>query len=91
MSFKSAASGRFCQLCAELPEEIQSWPINSTNCLKFEQNPFHPSLQLKQVGETWTARFGLYYRVVGYREGHLFRWGWIGSHEAYNQMIERMK
>jgi hypothetical protein len=43
------------------------------------------------VGETWTARVGLYYRVVGYREGNLFRWGWIGSHEAYNKIIKRMK
>jgi hypothetical protein len=25
------------------------------------------------------------------REGNVFRWGWIGSHEAYNELLRRMK
>ncbi|SPF56149.1 hypothetical protein SBA4_790017 [Candidatus Sulfopaludibacter sp. SbA4] len=29
--------------------------------------------------------------MVGYRKGGLFRWGWIGSHEAHNQIIKRIK
>jgi hypothetical protein len=62
MSFKSVASERFWQLYAELPEEIQE--LADKQYELFEQNPFHPSLQLKQVGETWTARVGLYYRVI---------------------------
>ena len=75
MSFKSVASERFWQLYAELLEEIQK--LANKQYELFEQNPFHPSLQLKQVGETWTARVGLYYRVVGYREGISF--GGAGS------------
>jgi hypothetical protein len=89
MSFKSVASERFWQHYAELPEEIQK--LADKQYELFEQNPHHPSLQLKQVGEVWTARVGLYCRVIGYREGNLFRWGWIGPHEAYNKIIKRMK
>jgi hypothetical protein len=88
MSFKSVASERFWLLYAELPEEIQKLADKQYDL--FERNP-HPSLQLKQVGEVWTARVGPYYCVMGYREGNLFRWGWIGPHETYNKMIKRMK
>jgi hypothetical protein len=73
MPFKSFASERFWQLYADLPEEIQK--LADKQYELFEQNPFHPSLKLKQVGEVWTARVGLYYRVIGYREENLFRWG----------------
>lgn len=89
MTYKSVASERFWQLYAQLPKEIQKLADKQHEL--FEQNPFHPSLQLKQVGEIWTARVGLYYRVIGYREGNLFRWGWIGPHGTYNKILRRMQ
>ena len=89
MSFKSVASERFWQLYAELLEEIQA--LADKQYELFEQNPFHPSLQLKQVGEVWTARVGLYYRLIGYREGNVFRWELDRPHEAYNKIVKRMK
>ena len=35
----------------------------------FGQNPRHPSLQLKQVGEFWSARVNDAYRALAVREG----------------------
>jgi hypothetical protein len=46
---------------------------------------------LKQVGEVWTVRIGQSYRAIGYRQDNRFNWGWIGSHEAYNKFLQRMK
>ena len=57
----------------------------------FRQDPFHPSLHLKQVAVVCTVRVGRSYRAIGYREGGIFRWGWIGSHESYNKLFRRMK
>lgn len=89
MAFKSVASDRFWELYAELPEEIQQ--LADKQFEVFQRDPFHQSLHLKEIGEVWTARIGLHYRVIGYREGNLFRWGWIGSHEAYDRIIKRLK
>ena len=45
----------------------------------FEEDPFHPSLALKQKGEVWTADVGRSYRAIAYREGNNFHWFWIGT------------
>jgi hypothetical protein len=89
MAFRSFASERFWQLYSELPAEVQR--LADKQYELFREDPFHPSLQLKQVGEVWAARIGRSHRVIGYREGDTFYWGWIGSHEAYNKLLRRMK
>lgn len=89
MAFQSFASERFWQLYGDLPAEVQR--LADKQYELFRQDPFHPSLHLKQVGEVCTVRVGRSYRAIGYREGDVFRWGWIGSHEAYNKLLRRMK
>jgi len=89
MAFRSFASERFWQLYRKLPVEVQR--LADRQYELFREDPFHPSLHLKQVGEVWTVRIGLSHRAIGYREGEIFRWGWIGSHEAYNKALRRMK
>jgi hypothetical protein len=89
VAFHSFASERFWQLYGQLPAEVQRLADKQFALLK--ENPSHPSLRLKQVGEVWTVRIGLSYRAMAYREGETFRWGWIGSHEAYNKLLGRMK
>ena len=89
MPFRSFASHRFWQLYRELPDEVQR--LADKQYELFREDPFHPSLHLKQVGEVWTARIGRSYRVIGYREDDAFYWGWIGSHEAYNKLLRRVK
>jgi hypothetical protein len=48
------ASERIGQLYSELPTEVQR--LADKQYELFRENPFHPSLYLKQVGEIWTSR-----------------------------------
>jgi hypothetical protein len=89
MAFQSFASERFWQLYRELPAEVQR--LADKQYELFRKDPFHSSLNLKQVGDVWTVRIGRSHRVIGYRQGNAFYWGWIGSHEAYNKLLRRMK
>ena len=89
MGLHSFASERFWQLYRELPAEVRR--LADKQYELFREDPFHPSLHLKQVGEVWTVRIGRSHRAIGYREGDAFYWGWIGSHEAYNKLLRRMK
>ena len=89
MPFRSFASERFWKFCEQQPAEVQH--LADKQFQLFNEDPFHPSLHLKQVREVWTARVGRSHRVIGYREGEIFRWGWIGSHEDYNKLLNRLK
>jgi hypothetical protein len=89
MAFQSFASERFWKLYQDLPTEVQRLADRQYEI--FRQDPFHPSLHLKQIGELWTVRIGQSYRAIGYREGDRFYWGWIGSDESYNKLLRRMK
>ena len=89
MPFQSFASERFWQLYSELPPAVQR--LADKQYELFREDPFHPSLHLKQVRDVWTVRIGRSHRAIGYREGEIFHWGWIGSHEAYNKLLRRMK
>jgi hypothetical protein len=57
----------------------------------FEGDPFHPSLALKAKGVVWTADVGRSYRAIAHRDGNDFHWFWIGTHEAYNKLLSRIK
>lgn len=59
--------------------------------LLFALNPVHPSLGLQQKGAVWTVDVGRSYRAIAYRTGDDFHWFWIGSHEAYNKLLRRVK
>ena len=52
MAFQSLASEQFWQLYSELPTEVQR--LADKQYELFRQNPFHPSLHLKEM---W-GRFG---------------------------------
>ena len=54
MIFRSRALPRFWDLIEKLPEEIQRRAEKQYDL--FAENPFHPSLHLKPVGEFWSVR-----------------------------------
>ena len=62
MAFQSFPSEGFWQLYGELPPEVQRLADKQYELLP--EDPFHPSLHLKQVRKVWTVR-----------EGEIFRWG----------------
>lgn len=87
MSFRSQTLPEFWHHYDKLPGHIQQRA--SKQYAIFGQNPHHPSLQLKPVGEFWSARVNDAYRALAVREGNISTWFWIGSHEEYERMLNR--
>lgn len=57
-----------------------------------KQNPHHPSLQFKKIGERhgheiWSARVSLKDRALAIRREDGYLWFWIGDHKAYDRLI----
>ncbi len=89
MSFRSFAVPEFWRCYDRLPKQVRE--LADKKFQLFTQEPFHPSLGLQEKGEVWTVDVGRSYRAIALREGNDFHWFWIGSHEAYNQLLRRVK
>lgn len=87
MTFRSRTLPEFWQHYEALPEDIRQRA--SKQYANFGQNPRHPSLQLKPVGEFWAARVTDAYRALAIREGNTFTWFWIGPHDEYERLLGR--
>ena len=81
--------GSFGNACESLPANVRG--LADAKFALFQSDPFHPSLALKQKGEVWTVDIGRLYRAIAYREGNDFHWFWIGTHEAYNKLLPRLR
>ena len=79
------ASRRFWEAYEALPESVQA--VADKNYALLKQDPRHPSLQLKKVGEYWSVRIGLGYRALAVEIDKGLLWFWIGSHARYDEMI----
>jgi len=79
------ASKRFWRNFDELSPDLQQLARANFELLK--EDPQHPSLHFKRVGEYWSVRIGLSHRAVGMdvREGIL--WFWIGTHDEYDRLF----
>lgn len=67
-----------------LPREVQI--VANKNFQLLKQNPRHPSLRLKKVGDLWSVRVGSDYRALALEEYGVFQWIWIGTHAEYNRL-----
>ena len=56
------ASRRFWEAYERLPQSVRALADKNFELLK--QDPKHPSLHLKKVGEYWSVRVGLSYRAL---------------------------
>jgi dihydrofolate reductase len=86
---RSFAVPEFWKCYEALPENTRA--LADDKFVLFERDPFHPSLGLQQKGVVWTVDVGRSYRAIAYRTGDDFHWFWIGSHEAYNKLLRRVK
>ena len=77
---------QFWQRFDALPEEIQQ--LARKNFKLPKQDPRHPSLQFKRVGDYWSALVGLNYRALAVEDGTDFVWTWIGNHAEYDKLIK---
>ena len=80
------ASPSFWERYEELPAAIQELADKNYEILKFD--PKHPSLHLKKAGKYWSVRVGRKYRALGVDIEEGILWFWIGTHAAYDRLLE---
>lgn len=68
-----------------LPDDIRQ--IADKNFALLRQDSRHPSLRLKKIGQNWSARVGLHYRVLVKERAEGLIWFWIGPHDEYDQLL----
>ena len=82
----SRASGRYWERFQQQPPHIQA--LARKNFVLWQQNPWHPSLQFKEVKpRLWSARVSRGYRVLAAFDGATYVWFWIGTHDEYLRLL----
>ena len=79
----------FWKLYAELPVEIRR--LADKQFALFVENPHHPSLGFALKGRVYTVEIGRSHRAVARLRDGTYFWFWIGSHEAYNKLLKRVR
>jgi len=88
---KSHLTRDFIACFARLPPRVQEVARKNYNLWK--QNPCHPSLQFKRVGQrkpVYSVRAGLGWRALGLKKNDIVVWFWIGSHAVYDGLVLQM-
>jgi hypothetical protein len=84
---KHRASPRFWRAYRGLPQDVRRLADRSYKLLK--DNPAHPSLHFKKVGQFWSARIGLHHRALAVEADTDLVWFWIGSHDGYDKLLDK--
>jgi mRNA-degrading endonuclease RelE of RelBE toxin-antitoxin system len=79
------ATASFWRAYHELSENVRRLADRNFELLR--NDPRHPSLQFKTVGELWSARVGSNYRVLALEDDQGLTWIWIGSHAEYDRLL----
>ena len=80
----------YWELYHRLPPHVREAADKSFSLLK--DNPMHPSLHFKKIGELWSVRAGIHYRALGVDvpgDEPSVLWFWIGSHSEYDRLVKR--
>ena len=79
------ATPEFWYLYRALPPDVRELADQCFAHLKADRR--YPSVQLKKVGDYWSARIGLHYRALGIDVSDGISWFWIGSHSEYDHLV----
>ncbi len=85
---KHQTTRRFWKYFNGLSEDVKR--IAEKNFELLKKNPTHPSLHFKKVGRIWSARVGIRHRALAVKDKEDFIWVWIGTHDEYERMIQKM-
>lgn len=89
---KSRITEDFLKLFRALPDDAQRQTRAAYRL--FKENPRHSSLRIKRISASdpslYSARIGNHYRAVGFLAGDTMTWFWVGTHEEYNKLINRL-
>jgi len=81
------ATERFWRCYYKLPKDIQK---SADKCFKLlKENPGHPSLHFKKIGNFWSVRIDLSFRALAVEHSNDIIWVWIGTHDDYEQMLKQ--
>jgi hypothetical protein len=80
------ATAEFWYFYRQLPAAIQE--LADKNFGLLQQNPHHPSLNLKKIDAFWSARVGLHYRALARDRAEGLVWFWIGHHGEYERLLK---
>jgi hypothetical protein len=83
------ATPRFWACYKRLPREIQNLADRDYQLLR--DDPRHPSIRLKKIGDLWSVRVGLHYRALAVEDGTDLVWVWIGTHADYDDMLKKSR
>lgn len=76
---------RFWECYWSLPAQVRELADKSFSFLR--EDPRHPSLHFKKVGQFWSARVGASHRALAVPDGQDYIWVWIGTHDEYERLI----
>ena len=83
---RSKAVKSFWDSYNQLPRHIQRLAVKQHRF--WLQNPRHPSLHFKKVGDYWSARINDDYRAAGVLDGDTVIWFFIGTHAEYEALLK---
>jgi hypothetical protein len=75
----------FWESYEKLPADIKDQA--DKNYLLLKENPTHPSLHFKKIGNYYSVRVSLRYRALGIEHTDGIVWFWIGTHAEYDRLI----
>ncbi|MEB3122254.1 MAG: hypothetical protein VKL41_13645 [Snowella sp.] len=87
---RSSRTRDFQKKFIDLPPRIKE--TAKKNYQLWKQNPFHPSLEFKEVKpkeNIWSVRIGMGWRALGVMktDEEKIVWFWIGSHAEYDKIL----
>jgi len=87
---RSSRTKKFHDLFLSLPQRVQE--TAKKNYKIWKQNPFHPSLEFKEVKpreRIWSVRVGIGWRALGIMkpDEEKIVWFWVGSHSEYDKIL----
>jgi mRNA-degrading endonuclease RelE of RelBE toxin-antitoxin system len=88
---KSSVTKTFRKRLNDLPTSVQEQAVKAYAL--WQEDPYYPSLQFKRVSQRqpiYSARVSLNYRVLGLLESDHIYWYWIGAHDEYDELLNRM-
>ncbi|MCK5507016.1 MAG: hypothetical protein KAI50_00660 [Desulfobacterales bacterium] len=86
---KSQATPKFWKFYMRLSRNVQQQARKAYQVWKV--NPYHPSLRFKRVDDKesiYSARVSNDYRALGFLEGDMVLWYWIGNHDEYERLLK---
>jgi hypothetical protein len=82
---KHRATKSFWKAFNALSPELQKQARKQYALLR--ENPQHPSLRFKPIGELWSARVNDDYRALAVKRENGFVWFWIGPNDEYDKIL----